>query len=637
VKTLYALLVGIDAYDRSPLRGCRNDIDHVWQFLTGPGTDPERLRAKRLEDADATRDAVVDGFRAHLAQAGPDDTALFWFSGHGSSMPVPERYAHLEPSGRMQSLVCVDSRRPGRADLGDKELAVLIAEVAASGAHVVVVLDCCHAAGGTRGPRPRGLEPMPAAPPAELLLPELGGATRGAANAGGRAPDHVGLFACASDQFAYEITLPSGPRGAFSLALLSELRRRGSAMTYRELVTAARARVENVFGGQVPVVHPAGGDLADQPFLGGEAQAPASSMVMRYLSGGWEIDAGSVHGLTAGPPEDPTTFAVHGVDPPREAVVEEVQPHRSLVRPTGTWPATPGEQYPVVLTRVPVPATAFAYAAGADPETVARVRAAALGSPYLREARPADAELLVDTPAAGTVRVTDAAGDRPLLTAGAGDAVRVVADLTHIAKWRQVKALDNPASRLAGAVGIEVVGRLGDESRAPADRPAYAVDASGGVVLTYRRTRGEWVAPQVFLRLRNTSGTPLYCVLLDLTDRFRLHPRLFEGDMVGAHYAAAAGRDGGPIQFSLPDDRPAEPGASATDWLKLLVSERPFNSAPFSLPHLGATGSGDRAGGGFTGELDRLGLYAASRDADLAPAPAYDWWTTMLTVTTRIP
>ena len=56
------------------------------------------------------------------------------------------------------------NRRVGgrlRRALADKELSLLLAEVAANGPHVVVILDCCHSGGGTRDPfvRTRGWMP----------------------------------------------------------------------------------------------------------------------------------------------------------------------------------------------------------------------------------------------------------------------------------------------------------------------------------------------------------------------------------------------------------------------------------------------------------------------------------------------
>src|SRR5262249_21132122 len=155
-RTLYALLVGIDQYPAplSRLYGCVNDIDAIGVTLhERVAADRDfRLDARVLKDAEATRRAVIAGFRKHLARAGPDDVALFYFSGHGSQQQSPPELWAVEPDHLDETLVCYDSRLAGQGgwDLADKELARLIAEAAEKGAHVAVVLDCCHSGSGTR-------------------------------------------------------------------------------------------------------------------------------------------------------------------------------------------------------------------------------------------------------------------------------------------------------------------------------------------------------------------------------------------------------------------------------------------------------------------------------------------------------
>jgi len=105
--------------------------------------------------------------------------------------------------------------------------------------------------------------------------------------------------------------LDGAQRGLFSWALLNAIRRQGPTATYRELLTAARCETENVVRGQVPQLYPVHGSLADEQFLGGRVRRLKSSMRMRFLEReGWEIDAGSVHGLV--PSADSTTVAVVG-------------------------------------------------------------------------------------------------------------------------------------------------------------------------------------------------------------------------------------------------------------------------------------------------------------------------------------
>src|SRR5689334_20359608 len=100
-RTLRALLVGIDRYEPPVprLHGCVNDVEAVARLLTRRAADAgDRLELVVLRDQEASRHAVIDAFRSHLGAAGGDDTALFYYSGHGSQerTTVPEHLA-VEP------------------------------------------------------------------------------------------------------------------------------------------------------------------------------------------------------------------------------------------------------------------------------------------------------------------------------------------------------------------------------------------------------------------------------------------------------------------------------------------------------------------------------------------------------------
>src|SRR5690242_17675993 len=188
MNRLYALLVGIDTYaapDVHALGGCVNDVEDALALLHRRTAADTRLCALVLRDRAATRAAVVDGLRTHLGRAGRDDTALFWFSGHGSQAPVPGWAWFEEPTGMLQTLVCADSRVDGVPDLWDKELSVLLDAVARTAGHVAVVLDSCHSEGATRGARGRSVPPA-AGRDRTSLLP-------GTANRTAPAPEHVTL------------------------------------------------------------------------------------------------------------------------------------------------------------------------------------------------------------------------------------------------------------------------------------------------------------------------------------------------------------------------------------------------------------------------------------------------------------
>ncbi|MFI7020517.1 caspase family protein [Streptomyces sp. NPDC050164] len=143
---MYALLVGIDDYPGLPLRGCVNDAREAENWLRSRSAPATRIRT--LYDAEASRAAVLAGLAEHLGDSGPGDTALPWFSGHGSQSPTADPG---EATGWSRALVCHDSLMPGgQPVLWDTELGALLDGIAARGTHVVAVLDCCHSGGATR-------------------------------------------------------------------------------------------------------------------------------------------------------------------------------------------------------------------------------------------------------------------------------------------------------------------------------------------------------------------------------------------------------------------------------------------------------------------------------------------------------
>jgi hypothetical protein len=648
---VYALLVGVQEYEPpvNPLQGCRTDIDDATTFLRARVA--AELRHEVLLDEAATRGAVVDALRDHLGQAGPDDVAMFWFSGHGSQQPVADEFWHLEPSGLNQTLVCADSRRGGVPDLADKELSALIDGVAAGGAQTLVVLDCCHSGGGTRDPfvEYRGIERARDAPPADAYVPELRAAQ------GTVVVPHVALAACRSAEKAREQRIDGQMRGVFSSALLSALQSLGAGATYRDALVAAKCKVENAANDQVPVLYPVeAGGIADRPFLGGAVTRPAAPFVLRYGRDGWEIDGGRCHGIPEPLGDDTTMLAVAPGLGGGTVRVTSVRPERSLVQPVG-WEPDEQRQYPALVTSLPLPPAGVVV--GGLPEddaAAARLVAQAIESagaeggpsPHVRVV-PAEDEspglrLRVSTAArTGRPAFRILRGDGSPATADIGghteaNARLVAARLEHIACWTLIKDLENPGSALTGSVAIEIVAVEEGELKAPKDRPPLKPDEHGEYRLAYRRTPSAWKPPRIFARLRNASDKSLWCVLLDLTDRYRVHPNLFPGDFIEAGGIGAA-YAGDPIEVTLPPGRDVRPGAVGRDWFKLLVAEDEFGSLAFDLPRLDEPPSRSAESFEPKGILDRLGLLAITRDVDRAPGPAGDWATSIASLVTVVP
>jgi Caspase domain len=153
MSKLHALLIAINEYHPaskvSNLDGCINDLNAMKAFVK---TNYEKLspNIKTLTNAQATREGIIKAFDSHLIKkAQPGDTVLLFYAGHGSFAKTAEAFVPFDPKAQDETMVCYDSRLPGKHDLADKELAVLLSRIAA-GVHVVVVVDACHSASITR-------------------------------------------------------------------------------------------------------------------------------------------------------------------------------------------------------------------------------------------------------------------------------------------------------------------------------------------------------------------------------------------------------------------------------------------------------------------------------------------------------
>lgn len=141
-----ALLVGINRYPDPAhrLRGCVNDIRQMEALLRGPFGFPAG-GISVLRDEDATTAAIRGELGRLTAAAGAGDVLVFHYSGHGSQ--VPDRNGD-ETTDRLDEILCpydLDWDDP----LSDDDLG-RVARRLPAGAHLAVVLDCCHSGTGLR-------------------------------------------------------------------------------------------------------------------------------------------------------------------------------------------------------------------------------------------------------------------------------------------------------------------------------------------------------------------------------------------------------------------------------------------------------------------------------------------------------
>ncbi len=111
-----ALLVGINQYQKDPLKGCVNDVIMQQLLLIHRfGFNPQDILI--LTDQQATRKGILEAFEEHLIkQAKPGDVVVFHYSGHGSRVldphPILSKSPIVDGVGLNGTFVPVDSSLP---------------------------------------------------------------------------------------------------------------------------------------------------------------------------------------------------------------------------------------------------------------------------------------------------------------------------------------------------------------------------------------------------------------------------------------------------------------------------------------------------------------------------------------------
>jgi hypothetical protein len=301
MKTLHSLFIAIDNYPIPAhcLNGCCNDAsafsDYLKEYSKANGMD---YREKRLFDADATRQAIIENFN-HYTAAKDEDVCVLYYSGHGSQMAAAPEFWD-EEDGKSETLVCYDSRLPNGRDMIDKELATLIwLATKDKKAHFLAVTDCCHSGGNTRDitnvtdRKTREDSPFKPKDISVFFGKEYWKKAQPPSSR------HVHLAAAKSDQTAKELKIDGKQRGAFTANLIKALEETGASVSYQELMSRVSQRVINLVEKQDPqcAAYKVPNDVG-LTFLG--ASVKKGEFLVSYdKTEGWIINVGQVQGLSA--------------------------------------------------------------------------------------------------------------------------------------------------------------------------------------------------------------------------------------------------------------------------------------------------------------------------------------------------
>ncbi len=304
---IYTLLVGINRYEApgttiGTLYGCENDVRLLNDVLTERYVIPPKNRQILLSEQ-ATKRNIVAGFQNHLGQAGAGDTAIFYFSGHGSQEEADPRFWVIAPDHHNETLVCHDSRASEPYELADKELRYLIHSLSQQGVRVVTLIDSCHSGNATRNyddeaktgvrqsPGRPGIRPLDSYiffkdPAAQNWLQDFSQMPEGG---------HIAISACRSDQLSKEVHIDRAKHGIFTYAFCEALKHVLVPPSYRNLVDAAGQKIKSRVSLQSPQLDSVGNLDIHGTFLDSGIQPVVYQAY--FNSGQWCLNAGLPQGI----------------------------------------------------------------------------------------------------------------------------------------------------------------------------------------------------------------------------------------------------------------------------------------------------------------------------------------------------
>ncbi|KAJ6603005.1 caspase domain-containing protein [Mycena sp. CBHHK59/15] len=312
-RPYFALIIGIDEYEFPTIKnlsGCVNDGKSFQASLTkifGPAPESAILF---LENASATRAAILSSFRTHLIenpQIERGDPIIIYYAGHGSRVSAPMEW--YSPSGFVETICPSDESifgPEGRVIPGipDRTINALLRMLAGEkGNNITLVCDSCHSGGVARQiaddqqtARRRSGDPSPM--PADIdhdILQNANG-ERQAFGFHGSHSSHVLLAACAEGESAFENTIAGVTRGAFTTALtrqfhLLEYQIRIGRITYSDLMTSLK----------LPFQHPqCEGERGSGLLFAERNKVSPCVFELTSKNGTLYVAAGEAHGIVEG-------------------------------------------------------------------------------------------------------------------------------------------------------------------------------------------------------------------------------------------------------------------------------------------------------------------------------------------------
>ncbi|KAI0193866.1 hypothetical protein F4808DRAFT_475171 [Astrocystis sublimbata] len=148
--THFALLIGVNADNERPLKGCVRDAREISKYINSslPSVHVQLFTAdttalqSEIPEAPATYANIKSGFHSILSIAAPDTYVYIHYSGHGVRMEASGDFSN-RTTGDLALNVLQDPNQTTTRPFPGIELAKVLHEMVTNGLTVTVVLDCC--------------------------------------------------------------------------------------------------------------------------------------------------------------------------------------------------------------------------------------------------------------------------------------------------------------------------------------------------------------------------------------------------------------------------------------------------------------------------------------------------------------
>ncbi|MFK8104831.1 MAG: caspase family protein [Saprospiraceae bacterium] len=622
---LYVLGVAINNYavPAHKLNGCHNDLNDLVEYLSeNINREQWELKICPLKDKAATRAAVIHQFRTFFQPLEDGDTAIFYFSGHGSQALMPEVPQQRLDRMHHETIVCYDSRTDSR-DLYDKELSYLIWTITKDkNIHFTVILDCCHSGSGTRGEQEKDLEVKEGVRMLEDCKAKEGwsrdlGIAAEYDKGNNEIPvgKHILIAACRRNEEAKERMLNGKKRGVLTFGLVNALKKSKGNITYGALEDEIRAVVYNFVADQSPVLEGHSIDQVRQLFFlnGAIKKEDNRFLISWHPAKGWVFYQGQINGIVENElgknrveiiPQDLAGEVVVAKDLEKIEIDTIYATHCTLKMPTHLTTDT-SKRFLGKLAKCKIDPLKIAIAANSNAKEVALfLKEWKLdGLDFLERSTLADAQYIIELDEKGSTIFPVGAKKMRFrdLHRGVGrHFFSLFEKLESIANWHQIKKMKSIDSRIAKddlQFTFYRIKQNSGRSLKEIEEEAIADFLSTTVKLSYEyhADTASWKSPVFKLKIENRSTTQqcFWVAVLFLGTNFQITNELCRIKMIQAgetEWLELLDRDTGKytkaISLSIGEAYQKLGITKLTEHFKILIATDEFSSYPFNQNEL---------------------------------------------------